>query len=88
MTEIDIILVSKEELEMRKHMTTRYTSLWKLSDFLLDVAAEINDPIIAGKVHSLHAEVAPSDSRDIIETVDAEKIVTQVVDMWKAAQNN
>jgi hypothetical protein len=86
--EIETIIVSKEEFAIRQHMTSAYTSMWKLSDFLLDIAAEINDPNIANQIHSLHAEVTPSRSREIIETVEANRIITKAIELWTTDKNS
>lgn len=76
------------EKEMRKHMTTRYTPIWKLSDFLLDVISEIDNPIIAGKVHHLHGTLGPHIERDIIETNDAKIIVDEVMRLLVESKKN
>lgn len=65
--------------KLRTRMTTEYTPIWEVSDFLLDVAAALNtDPLAVAEVHQLLAGLAPSAQRSVVTTADTHTIVTAV----------
>lgn len=60
-------------------MTTEYTPIWDVSDFLLDAASAVSaDPLAVAEIHQLHAELAPSSQRSVIKTADTREIVAKV----------
>lgn len=76
-TAIDI---SAEVAELETHMTSEYTSIWRVSDFLLDVASKFGDEQRA-EIHLFHAELSPNAQRSVVKTSHAKAIVETIVEM-------
>ena len=65
--------------KLRGAMTSEYTPIWEVSDFLLDAASTLSsDPLAVAEIHRIHTELAPSAQRSVVTTVDAAKIIDQV----------
>jgi hypothetical protein len=65
--------------ELAGHMTSEFTSIWVVSDFLLDAAGAVAaDPLAVAEVRALHAELAPSQQRSVVRTTDAADNVAKV----------
>lgn len=79
-TNTEVVDITAEVAEIHRHMTTEYTSIWRVSDFLLDVAAKVSDEKRA-EVHLMHADVSPNAQRSVVKTSDVKAIVNAVVDM-------
>lgn len=60
-------------------MTSEYTPIWDVSDFLLDAAAALAaDPLAVAEVHELLRELAPSSQRTVVPTSEASRLVESV----------
>lgn len=71
------ILEASDRLAER--MTTEYTPIWEVSDFLLDAAAVLSaDPLAVAEVHQLLQDLAPSSQRTVARTSDVAAIVESV----------
>jgi len=71
------ILEASDRLAER--MTTEYTPIWEVCDFLLDAAAALSaDPLAVAEVHELLKELAPSSQRTVARTTDVAAIVESV----------
>ena len=64
---------------LAERMTTAYTPIWEVSDFLLD-SAELfaEDPLAVAEVHELLAGLAPSGNRSVARTAEVREIVAAV----------
>lgn len=69
--------IADEIAEVRTHMTSEYTSIWRVSDFLLDAAAKASDEKKA-EIHLLHEEISPNSQRSVLKTSHARAIVEAV----------
>lgn len=64
---------------LAERMTTEYTPIWEVSDFLLDSASVLSaDPVAVAQVHELLSELAPSAQRSVVRTADVAEIVASV----------
>lgn len=71
------IRAGSERLAAR--MTTEYTPIWEVSDFLLDAAAALSDdPLAVAEVHELLRDLRPSSQRTVVRTTDVAAIVESV----------
>lgn len=62
-----------------ERMTSEYTPIWDVSDFLLDAATALGaDPIAVASVHELLQDLAPSSQRTVVRTTDAAELVESV----------
>ncbi len=65
---------------IRKFMNTEYTEIWKISDFLLDIANLVSSEK-AIEIHKLHADISPNSQRTVVRTEVAEQLVLVVEDI-------
>jgi hypothetical protein len=73
----EVIAAAAERLAAR--MTTEYTPMWEVSDFLLDAASALSDdPLAVAEVHELHREFAPTGHRSVVRTTEAAALVKAV----------
>ena len=79
-----VIAAAAERLIAR--MTTAYTPIWEVSDFLLDSADALShDPLAVAEVHELLRELAPSASRTVVRTAEVAEMVAKVRRLAPAA---
>ena len=79
-----VIAAAAERLVAR--MTTAYTPMWDVSDFLLDSADALSDdPLAVAEVHELLRELAPSGNRTVARTTEVAEIVAKVRRLAPAA---
>lgn len=64
---------------LAERMTTEYTPIWDVSDFLLDSAAALSaDPLAVAEVHELLKDLAPSEQRSVVRTSEVAEMVASV----------
>lgn len=64
---------------LRERMTSKYTPVWDVFDFLLDSAAALSeDPLAVTEVHELLKELAPSARRTLVFTKEAAALIESV----------
>lgn len=71
------ITAASSRLEAR--MTSQYTPVWDVFDFLLDSAAALaGDPLAVAEVHEILKELAPSARRTLLRTTEVAAIIESV----------